>query len=553
MRASARVWLAAAAVAGSAVWSGAGESGVPVREVVIRGDADVPAREGLLEEWKAGLIGQTLTPGEIQEQARRLRDALRDRGYLLAAVRTPPADYASGRVPIDVDAGRFGRLTLTGPGGAPFAARWFSDDQLRYRLSGMAEGEPFNESVFYRHILGVNAHPDLVVDPAIRVRKETGNGWARRYADLTCAVTESRPLHALFTADNAGLEETGEWRASALIQHLNLTRHDDILSVWLGPVSSDSGSSRSAAAGYFRPRLSGRGGHTLVYGGYSDVDAQEVADYFSIRGKGWFFGARAGWRLAANPAREVVLTAGAAWRNQEETLSVEKGGTTYDGETRTVAVLPLSVGLQVTPLRLDGWGGRTFFEAEAVCGPGGLVGSEEEMEEFRPGAESTYLVGRLRLARLQPLGGSDKARAGESWLLFGRMEAQVANGALLGAEQLALGGMESVRGFPERVIMGDQGGSASFELRTPLAGRGAAGRLQAVLFGDAGHAIPEGEDGADAVTVAGVGAGLRLALGRHAQVRVDYGVPAAGASDVEDRTGTDVTGGRAHIRATVQF
>ncbi len=542
---------AVAVIMAAGVLQAAGEGGFPIREVKMEGDSGVLAREGLLDGFRATLTGKTLTPAEIQEQARRLRDQLRDRGYLLASVRTPPSDYATGIVPIDVDAGRFGKLTLTGTGGAPFEGRWFSGEQLRYRLSGMAEGAPFRESVFYQHVLGLNAHPDLVLDPALSVRREQESGRAVRYADLACAVTESRPLHALLTADNAGVEATGEWRAMALVQYLNLTRHDDILSVWLGPVSGDSGSSRSAAASYLRPRLSGRGGATLLYGGYSDVDAQEVADLFTLRGKGWFAGLREEWRAAATPVREVVLTAGAAWRSQEETLSVDSTG--VDGETRTVAVLPLSVGVRVTPLRYDGLGGRTFLEAEAVCGPGGLTGSDADIEAFRPGAESTYLVGRGRIARLQPLAVAACDRAGSAWLLFGRAEAQVASGALLGAEQLALGGMETVRGFPERVIMGDQGGDATLELRSPLARIGAGHHLQTVLFADAGHVMSEGDDDLGAVTVAGAGAGLRLALGCRSQVRADYGVPLAGADDVEDQTGTGVESGRVHVSATVQF
>lgn len=554
MRVGACVWLAVACVAtGSAGLVGAGEPGFLIREVQVRGDADVLAREGLLDSWKAGLTGKTLSPEAIQHQARKLRDQLRERGYLLAAVRTPPADYASGVVPIDVDAGRFGRLTLAAPGGGPFPARWFSEEQLRYRLSGLAEGAPFRESVFYRHVLGVNSHPDLVLDPALRVRQENEEGLARRYVDITGAVTESRPLHAQLTVDNTGMEATGEWRVSALVQYLNLTRHDDILSVWLGPVSEDSGSSRSAAASYLRPHLEGRGGSTLLYGGYSDVEAQEVADLFTLRGKGWFAGLREDWRLAANEVREVVFSAGAAWRSQEESVSIDQGALHYEGETRTVSVLPLTVGVQVTPLGFDRFGGRTFLELEATAGSAAWLGSEEDFESFRPGAETTYVIGRVRLARLQPLAGQGRERAGEVWMLFGKADAQAANGALLGAEQLALGGMESVRGFPERAVMGDQGGSASLELRSPLAGFGPSRHAQVVLFADAGHAVSEGEDEVDSVTLAGAGAGLRLALGRHAQVRIDYGVPVAGASDVEEQTGVDVASGRVHARAMVQF
>ena len=147
------VCLAAAGMAGGA--AAQDEAAFAIREVDGRGDTAVAEAEGLLEPWRRALIGRSWTAAAIQEQARQLRDALRERGYPLASVRTPPADYRNGRVPFEIDAGRFGRLTLTDPDGAPFSGRWFRESQLRARLSGMAEGEPFEESVFYRHILGI--------------------------------------------------------------------------------------------------------------------------------------------------------------------------------------------------------------------------------------------------------------------------------------------------------------------------------------------------------------------------------------------------------------
>jgi hemolysin activation/secretion protein len=123
MRVAAGVWVGAVWLAAGVFQAGAEEGGLPIREVVIAGDSAVLAREGLLEEFRDSLEGRTLTPAAIQARARSLGERLRERGYRLASVRTPPADYATGVVPIDVDAGRFGKLTLTGPGGAPFEAQ----------------------------------------------------------------------------------------------------------------------------------------------------------------------------------------------------------------------------------------------------------------------------------------------------------------------------------------------------------------------------------------------------------------------------------------------
>jgi hemolysin activation/secretion protein len=90
-------------------------------------------------------------------------------------------------------------------------------------------------------------------------------------------------------------------------------------------------------------------------------------------------------------------------------------------------------------------------------------------------------------------------------------------------------------------------------VRSPLARIGGKSHLQGVLFADAGHAIPEGDGELDSVTMAGAGAGFRLALGAHAQFLADYGLAVAGSDDVEEQTGLEVDSGRLHVCATVQF
>ncbi len=522
----------------------------------FRLEGDGPAIERLPEvvAWRRAWEEQgpeALEVPELEQAARDLNDRLRAAGYLFSLVRLLPPESSSGVAAFDVDLGRIGRLSFTGSGGGPFRGRWFSEEQLKYRLFGLMEGRTFEEDLFYQNLLAFNAHPDLTAEPVLRVRRETGEEGSRRVVDIGCAITERFPLHGALTVDNAGFESSGEWRASVALQYVNLTRYDDILTVYGGPFSWGGGASVAGAASYYRPIRAGRGGHTLWYVGYADVDAQQIAEIFRIRGAGWFLGGQAGMRLQAHSGGETVLTAGAGFRRQEERFSVETSGGAIEGKRRTLDSVPVSLLFRHTPFRLDGWGGRIFWELEAAGGI--LPGDQEDIQSFRPGVENVYGIGRIRLRRLQVLGRSQAGTA-RNWMAAVRLEGQAGTGALPAAEQLALGGMESIRGFPERAVLGDWGGWSAFEGRSPVWNFGSGVGIQLVGFVEGGHVGWETMEGErDSLTLAGAGGGIRLSLGSGFQIQADYGVPLTGCEALEERGEKAESSGRFHFRALAQF
>ena len=84
-------------------------------------------------------------------------------------------------------------------------------------------------------LFDANSHPDLTINTDISVRKPIeGEGNDRRvarYADLDLTVHESVPFHAVWEVNNYGLRDVNEWQTSLAMQYLNLTKHDDILTV----------------------------------------------------------------------------------------------------------------------------------------------------------------------------------------------------------------------------------------------------------------------------------------------------------------------------------
>jgi hemolysin activation/secretion protein len=121
-----------------------------------------------------------------------------------------------------------------------------------------------------------------------------------------------------------------------------------------------------------------------------------------------------------------------------------------------------------------------------------------------PDGQFLAFLGQLQWAR----------RLGERGLELGaRMDIQLANDALPGLEQLAVGGSSSVRGYREYLLVRDNGLVGSIEARMPvLHSNNGAPRLELAYFIDAGRSWNDGEHGA-ADTLWSAGMGLRWRVG----------------------------------------
>lgn len=539
-----------------------------IKTLTVRGDRDFLLEIGVLPAIEDEVVGRKLSASEIRAMAERYRKQLIERGYYLANLWPVPVDYSKGEVVIEVDKGRLGRMRFH-PADAPkedFHGRHFSESQLRLRLRGLEEGRTFDYTSLYATMFAINSHPDLTLDTDLVVRNEAG----KRYADMEFFVKEDLPLHAVLSVANSGTEATGDWRPSLTLQHLNITRADDILSFSLGPISEDVQSMTSYGASYYRPFYSGNGGGVTVYGGYSDLDAEDVVTDIDIRGEGYFAGMQGSYRAIANDAHVLSVSLGVVYRSIEDQiiLAATDEEEEFATDPRKVTLLPLSIGLSYSSARPDALGGRNYFTSLTSGNFEGFPGvsDEEEIRMQRLTAEATYFIERIQLARIQPLFASAQRR---HWTLFARADGQIASGALVPAEQKAIGGMDTVRGFPERIVQGDHGLSGSVELRTPViadwhrrlglgGSREDAGRtslLEFVVFVDGGFVKIEDSMGTeDQFTLGGAGAGFRMEITSHAQLRFDWGIPIAGRDDVDTTSIEDISsGGRYHISAQIQF
>ena len=532
----------------------AGRAELAVRWVRFAGDTNLLAHLQLDGALARELCARPLTREALRDLLVRHRRTLARAGFPLASLQ--PLALAEGELTLYVDGGRIGRIRFleTRAGRtAPYRGRWFSEDQLRHKLAGLQEGDLYEYAIFRKCLGEFNSDPDLRADVDIRIRTEAAAAGERRFADLDFTVRESAPYHVILDLHNSGSEFSSDWSGGLTLQLRNLTGADDALTI-SAPFSLDLETTRSVAASYAHPIQAGRGGMASLYGGYSTIDSEDVLPDIDVQGRGWFAGLQLSHRLLPAQRHQLSVAYGMEYQYVADELLL--GGTGV--QERDIRLIPVVLGLNYAALTPDRLGGRSFLAAQSAFHHSGFLGAseDEDMDLQREDADGTFVVLRLQAARLQPLGATGPdARPG--WSLFLRADAQLTDEPLIPAQQMSLGGLGSVRGFRDATVLGDEGACGSVELRTPVAAalcpvpfRGGRFALQwqGVLFYDAGYAAyREDMSGlADRQSLSGAGAGVRCAVGRRLELRVDYGVPVEKAdADQED--------GFTHVTAQLQF
>jgi len=536
-----------------------------ITKLTVTGDKELLEDLDLMATLESRIMGEELSRFDIDGVARYINKLVLEEGFYLARVQSKSSsrELAEGEAVIDVDKGRVGEASfyeMKGEERVPYRGRWYSEKQLRLRMQGLESGFTFRYDDFYKNVFNVNSHPDLTMDTDLSVRKVREDGRQVRYVDMDFIVDDNLPLHGVLEFRNTGTDATENWRAGLTLQHLNLTKHDDVLTLTI-PVSIPLGTIASVAASYYLPHRIGNGGALTVFGGYSKLDSTDIVTDVDLDGEGLFGGFQFGYDLLLNDKHSMAISGGYTYQLIEDTLILGQALET----PREVAIAPLNFVFTYSSVRPDRYGGRNFLTAQSNVNIGGALGSDGD-EEFtlqRETAESDYFVQRLQYARIQPLAfrEPDPEKAGKQWIVFLKADGQIASGALVPAEMKGVGGMMTVRGYEEREILGDNGISGSIEFRSPIwTGNlfkkwarypdavGGTERFQIVTFIDGAYVVLEDAPAAekDEFELLSVGLGFRLALTKYMQLRFDWGFP------IEETEASD-TSGRGHVAIEFQI
>ncbi len=486
------------------------DAGVPdTNGVIVR---DIPFLSGRdFQKVVTPFLGRPLTENAIRD----LQDAIilysRNRGKLLVDVVLPEQSIDNGVLQIWFLEGRVDKIDINNDG-----KKWFKDELIRKDIR-LQPGDTVDSDRLTDDLNWVNANPFRQVDVSFKP------GSKLELTDVELNVNDRIPLRPYAGYEDSGTRFTGQDRllagfnwgnAFGLDQQLNYQYATDIRFDLV----------KAHAASYLIP-LPWR--HTLMfYGSYVDgrADFSSIGNPTSATGRSWQTSVRYSVPLRHWKDYRHEISVGFDFKRSNNSL--EAGGNVVLQNSDTDIAQYVA---EYSGLLPDAYG-QTSIGGELYYSPGRMTpdNTDTAFNLLRTASKASYVYARINLERdtVLPLGFT--------WIVKGWF--QTASQRLLPSEELSLGGYNTVRGYDERVLSGDDGWVVNNEIRTPAMSvlnlariHDVSDQLQFLGFFDYGAEqlldINPSDGSEPNKTLYSIGGGLRYTIGSNFSLRFDYGFP----------------------------
>jgi hemolysin activation/secretion protein len=457
-------------------------------------------------------LGKPATKGSLRQMERKLILLCRAEDHPVVDVTLPEQNVDSGVIQLIILEGKVGKIIIEHNG-----KRWFSEKITRNGIR-LKEGDAIVEHKLIDDINWLNWNPGFRDVNVAFKQGELGSA-----ADVVIQETDHFPVKVDLGFDNAGVKLVGQNRvfggldwdnAFGLGQKINYQYTTD----------EDFEYFRAHSAIWEIP-LPWR--HMLtIFGSYANLQVDFPALGIHNNATQTGINDQISLRYAIplpnlwNYSHEV--SAGFDYKYANNNFDAGFGPQAL---IRTPTEIEQFVGAYRGTLP-DNWG-KSDVGVQAFYSPGGLS-SENDTTKFaasRTGATAGYYYLKFNADRLIDL----------PWKcsFYVQGTAQCSDANLLPTEEFSLGGVETIRGYDERLVNGDEGWVINSEFRFPafpvasLFESGIPDSLQFLGFCDYGYT--QVESGPALVgyepeyKLASVGGGLRYNLNSYLAVRLDYG------------------------------
>ena len=445
-----------------------------------------------LREYRNKQLGMD----ELNAITAGIQNAYRAKGYITTFVYIPDQKLKDNTIEIRVVEGSIGKISVEG-------TKYSNPEYLRKKYR-VREGDMVKYEDLITSTKRLNRNPDRAVKSVLV------KGDIPETTDIVLRTIDSQPKHLFYEFDTRGTRYTGVNRYTLGYSDNNVFGHDEMFSArGLASQSKLYGGSLD----YNFPINS----YDTRLGSYISAVYSELGKDFTpleAKGRSLTGGVYLVHPLLDKEHWRVNAGMGFDYKNNRNWLL------NTVSSTDDLAIVKFNFNLDQD----DRFGG-TFVGNEFDYGIKEALGSlgNDDTRASRIDASGDFFRYILQVRRQVnlPL---------ESFLLLStRM--QYSPDKLINSEQFYLGGMDTVRGYPELEYLADYGYNVSAELRTPLyllpKDMPLRQKLQMVYFVDYGQGFLRnplvGEQGSESLL--GVGTGFRLNLWKNFFVRLDWGFP----------------------------
>lgn len=400
-----------------------------VFEFQIDGNTVLP--KGKLEEAVYPFLGEEKTIDDVEKARGALEKTYQDAGYLTVSVSIPQQEVNQGLVMLKVTEGSIEKLRVKD-------SKYTSLAEIKSRVPEFEEGKVPNFPVAQQQLGTVNRGQNRQVTPVLRPGKSPGK------VEVDLKVQDQLPVHGSLEVNDKYSQNTTKTRVNGSVRYENLWQKDHSIGIsfQLSPENTDE--VQVVSATYLIPRMNGD--YFAAYGVLSESSAKasSVGD-LSVVGNNNILGARYIHPLPMLENYYHSATLGADYKDSNDSAS-----------ELPISYAAILLGYDGTLQNQDS---QTQFNLGLNFSVRGLGNKEEQFAYKRYLAQPNYVYLRSELKHTQKLS--------YDWSILAKLGGQVANGPLISAEQFAMGGVDSVRGYVESSALGDNGIMTSLELHTP--------------------------------------------------------------------------------------
>lgn len=384
----------------------------------------------------SGFVGKPLTISDLEKIRAMTIEWQSQHGDPFVNVSIPPQNVTSGVVQIVVTQYWLGQVAVEGN-------HYFSQGVVK-KLAGFKPGEPLMLNSVQSHMNQANQNPFLDVNAIFQPGSKPGE------ADMVLKAKDQFPVRVYAGYDNNGIPSLGLGEMFFGMNWGNVLGQGQVLSYQY--TRTLTGDETSHSASYTMPISWDN--QLQVFGSYQVAKPNNLPEIFRSKGTSaqvslryvHFFQQTGGLTQDVQLGYDFKTTNNNldffGYRVFSQRAQIHQFSVTYDGT-------------------LDDRLGQTAVQNIFVFSPGGMTDKNNTavFETFVPGAKANYVYDRLSLTRTTRLPWDMSS--------ISRGMLQLADHNLLDSEQLAGGGVGSVRGYYTDTALGSDGVILSQEFRAP--------------------------------------------------------------------------------------
>lgn len=472
---------------------------VDVAEYIVRGNTVLDLRA--IEKAVTPFLGPERTMKDIEAARDALLAAYQAAGFQSVYVDLPEQQVSEGIVFLQVSETKVGRVRVVG-------AAYTSPLDVREQVPALQEGSVPNFTQAQVELTALNRGPKRQVMPLVRQGSLPGT------MDVDLKVEDASPWRASLGLNNDYSADTKKLRASASLGHDNLWQLGHSASISFFGAPQDLEQTQVFSGSYTAPIPSTN--WSLEAAGYKSDSNVATLGGTNVLGKGYAIGLKATYTAPPGGDWYHTFSVGVDLKSNEEALRM---GTSTD-----------EVPLKYAPITLAYNGFVQGERNQLGLGLSLVVGTSSFLGYGSDAAAFNY-----KRYKAQPSFMSLKADVngsysfGNDWQLGYRLAGQMTDSPLISSEQIAAGGMHSVRGYLSAETTGDYGLVGSLELRSrPLSLLDPWVQSWRVYgFIDAAHLRLHSPlvEQQDRFSLSSAGVGTSFRMGQYLTGRVDVGYP----------------------------